>query len=149
MVLEAFFLLWAFWKISNNNNNNNNKVGEKITIAEKWEFGDMSYVVTSLFLSLHFYWRTKKLGVTYTKNNILGTKNTALQDSHQIIWMSSIWANKMMDVILIQTFTIWPYGVFSLANIENLSYIHFVFTWSGGLAFQRSNLGKRDGRKSI
>ena len=146
MVLEAFFLLWAFWKIRNNNNH---KVGEKITIAEKWEVSDMSYVVTSLFLSLHFYWRTKKLGVTYTKNNILGTKNTALQDSHQIIWMSSIWANKMMDVVLIETFTIWPYGVFNLPNIENLSYIHFVFTWSGGLAFQRSNLGKRDGRKSI
>ena len=147
MVLEAFYLLWAFWKIRNNNNNN--KVGEKITIAGKWEVSDMSYVVTSLFLSLHFYWRTKKLGVNYSKNNILETKNTALQDSDQIIWMSSIWANKMMDVVLIETFTIWPYGVFNLPDIENLSYIHSVFTWSGGLAFQRSNLGKRDGRKSI
>ena len=40
-------------------------------------------------------------------------------------------------------------GCSYLAKMENLSFFHFVFTWSSGLALQRSNLGKWDERKSI
>ena len=40
-------------------------------------------------------------------------------------------------------------GYLYLYNMENRSYFNYVFTWSSGLALQRSNLGKRDEQKSI
>ena len=76
MVLEAIFLLWAFWKI--NNYNDNNKIGEKIIIAEKTKaskakVSDMSFVMTILFWVFIFIGAPKSYGLRVPRITLLGS----------------------------------------------------------------------------